>query len=477
MSFTQDILNVAYTQNNAISHKSSLNACLDLFSMGVSASIEQKEILILKALEEDPITAIKVVLSLRDVRHGMGNKDIARTMHDIVLSFFKNENDDFLIRYYKLLPYLPELGSWKDVYNLYGKKHNLNMEILKLVDSAIGSKNQLASKWFPRQSQFHKDYAEYSHSDIGTIRRQIAHLTQVVETQMCSQQWHEINYSQVPSIANKKYNKAFKRNDSSRYEDFLNHAVRGEVKVNSSVLYPHEIVYKARQHNNTEQKQANALWANLPNYMEENQMNILPIIDTSGSMNSIVYKPYSCLDIAIGLGLYFAEHNTGDFRDIWCNFSDRPTFMKLEGKTITQRVKNLDYDNWNMSTNLQAVFDMILSISIKNPKSCPKIILIVSDMEFNSTLGYGTNFKAIKEKYANAMLELPTIVFWRVDIKNVQQPVTQHESGAILINGYSASIMKLICSMDIKSIQDITPLNMMHKTLERYSFVDNIFSK
>jgi len=332
-------------------------------------------------------------------------------------------------------------------------------------------------EWFPRQSQFHKDYAEYSHSDIGTIRRQIAHLTQVVETQMCSQQWHEINYSQVPSIANKKYNQAFKRNDSSRYEDFLNQVVRGETKVNSSVLYPHEIVYKARQYNDIEQIQANALWTNLPNYMEENQMNILPIIDTSGSMGSIVYKPYSCLDIAIGLGLYFAEHNTGDFKDIWCNFSDRPTFMKLEGKTITQRVKNLDYDNWNMSTNLQAVFNMILPISVKNPESCPKIILIVSDMEFNATLGYGTNFEAIKEKYANAMLELPTIVFWRVDIKNIQQPVTQHESGAILINGYSASIMKLMCSMDIKSIQDITPLNMMHKALERYSFVNNIFSK
>ena len=50
MTFTQLITNIAYTSNNAISNKSSLLACLDLFSMGVSASEEENKELIKKDL-------------------------------------------------------------------------------------------------------------------------------------------------------------------------------------------------------------------------------------------------------------------------------------------------------------------------------------------------------------------------------------------------------------------------------------------
>lgn len=68
MTFTQSITNTAYTSNNAISNKSSLSACLDLFSMGVSSSEEEKKELIKKAMIEDLPTAIKIVMYLRDPR-------------------------------------------------------------------------------------------------------------------------------------------------------------------------------------------------------------------------------------------------------------------------------------------------------------------------------------------------------------------------------------------------------------------------
>ena len=472
--FVKELLNITKTQNGAVTHKSSLNACLDLFSMGVSGN---KAFLIEAALKEDPITAIKVVLYLRDCRGGQGNKDIAREFHKVVLTKLQ-EYGAFMTGYYKLLPYLPELGSWKDVYDLYGRNATLNKEILNLVQDAISNENGLAAKWFPRQSQFHKDFSEHCRLNIGATRRLIAKLTKVVETQMCNAEWHEINYSQVPSVANKKYNKAFKRNDSSRYELFLNKAVAGEVKVNAAQLYPHEIAYKAKRGGTVESKQADALWKNLPNYMAGNQVNILPVIDTSGSMSSQAYSPYSCMDIAIGLGLYFSEHNTGEFKDVWCNFDTNPAFKKLTGSTLSERVRTLDYVNWSGSTNIQAVFDTILPIAVRNPETCPKAIIIVSDMEFNEANRRGvTNFEAIKAKYAAAGLVAPTVIFWRVDVKVSQQPVTAHSTGAVLINGFSPAIMKLLCSLDLDALENITPLNLMYKALEKYSFVDSIYTK
>ena len=60
MTFTKSITNATHTLNGALSNKSSLSACLDLFSMGVSSS--DKQSLIKAALLEDPPSAIKTVM-------------------------------------------------------------------------------------------------------------------------------------------------------------------------------------------------------------------------------------------------------------------------------------------------------------------------------------------------------------------------------------------------------------------------------
>ena len=84
-NFTKSLCNTAYTSNNAISNKSSLSACLDLFSMGVSSS--DKQALVKAALLEDLPLAIKTIMYLRDPRdQGQGSKDIARAFHTIAMT-------------------------------------------------------------------------------------------------------------------------------------------------------------------------------------------------------------------------------------------------------------------------------------------------------------------------------------------------------------------------------------------------------
>ena len=467
-TFLQNALNTTTTANGAKTYKSSLSACLDLFSMGVNSN--SKEQLILSALAEDPVLATKVVLYLRDIRSGQGNKDIARAFHKAVLN---NKTAVTVEKLIKILPHLPEVGSWKDVYNLYGMNNKLDKAILNLVSDALTNGNSLCAKWFVRQSKFHKDLAKFSGLDVGAVRRWVTSLTSVVETAMCNKQWHTINYEHVPSRANLVYSKAFLRNDSSRRQDFLSKAEKGKVSIKASTLYPHEIIY------NVYDKSMEALWKALPNYMEGSETyNILPIVDTSSSMTTTINgSSISCMTLAVALGLYVSERNEGAYKDIVCTFHSRPTLAKIQGKTLAERVNNTRRIPWGGDTNLQATFDMLLENSIGATKAdLPKVVLLISDMEFNSCdRNYRSNFAAIKAKYTAAGLPMPVIVFWRVDVKVAQQPVTKHETGAILINGYSPSILKSILSMDIESLESITPLNMMLKTVaEKYPFVDKI---
>ena len=482
-SFVNAITNLTETQNGALSYKSSLNKCLDLFSMAVTSSIKKQ--FLEEALKEDPRLAFKIVLYLRDVRNGQGNRDIMRAFHETMMS---SSDKALFSKYLELFPYLADIGAWKDVYELYGLNTWVDTIILHLVNSQlrkdIDSKNchSLCAKWFPINKKingksFHNDFAEFSKLSVSAVRRTIVSLRTTVEQPMCAKEWQSINYSTVPSKANAKYAEAFLRNDKKRRSEFLQKATSGEVKMNSSVLYPHEIVHTLKKSSET----ADALWANLPDYMAESEsFSILPIIDLSGSMDTSIYgSTISCMEVAIGLGLYFAEHNNGDFKDVWCNFSSTPNFYKLNGNTLSKRVKNLDYNNWGQTTNLQAVFDLMLTTYDRTQvkEDLTKVVLIVSDMEFNSATKYRTNFEAIKEKYQNAGLEVPVVVFWRVNTMVNQQPVTILDSGTILVNGFSPNFIKLMLKMDLGTLRNMTPLNMMLETVEpMYPFVDELFN-
>ena len=470
MTFTQLITNIAYTSNNAISNKSSLSACLDLFSMGVSAS--DKHSLIKAALLEDLPLAVKTVMYLRDPRNsGQGNRDIARAFHSVVQSLLVDPA--FKLAYLELLPHLPEMGSWKDLYELYDTADSdVKATILQIVTKALQAEDRLANKWFPRQSQIHHDIADLWGQPVGFIRKYVAHHSRTVEQFMCHKFWDRIDYSSIPSRANLIYSKAFLRNDSERRQQFLTDAIAGKVKANSSVLYPHEVLKQVWSDADT----AEALWKNLPAY--SSNINILPVIDVSGSMNTPAYSKYSCMDIAMGLGMYFAEHNTGTYRDLYCTFASKPTFNYLTGSSLYQRAYNLREADWSGSTNLQAVFDNLLQHSLKYPFSdLPKAVILISDMEFDEASSSQTNFEAIATKYKAAGLERPTLIFWRVDVKLNQQPVTFDDNGTILINGYSPAIMKTILSLDMDELANITPMNLFLRAVnvDKYSFVDTIF--
>ena len=189
----------------------------------------------------------------------------------------------------------------------------------------------------------------------------------------------------------------------------------------------------------------NATWASLPSF--DSSENALAVIDTSGSMYCGA-EPVPAT-VALSLGLYFAEHNTGAFRNHFIEFSARPQLIEIKGETFADRLRYVASFNEVANTNLEAVFDMILNAAVKNnvPSSeLPAKLIIISDMEFDCCVddASAVNFKNAQKKYEACGYKLPQIIFWNVASRNRQQPVTQNEQGVALISGVTPRIFSMV---------------------------------
>lgn len=94
-------------------------------------------------------------------------------------------------------------------------------------------------------------------------------------------------------------------------------------------------------------------------------------------------KPIS---VAFSLAIYFAERNSGDFKNHFITFSCNPQLVEIKGKDIYEKVKYCETFAECANTDIQAVFDLVLSTAVKNktlPEDMPSNLYIISDMEFD----------------------------------------------------------------------------------------------
>ena len=287
------------------------------------------------------------------------------------------------------------------------------------------------------------------------FRHYIVSRSATVEQEMCAKKWENINYSTVPSRAGMLYKKAFIKHDEVRYVDYISSVLKGEKKINASVLYPNELVARAK---NDRSDAYEAMWNALPDYMEGSAERILPICDTSGSMTG------TPMEVSVGLGMYISERTRGPFKDMFMTFSERPMLQQLSG-TFLERMEQLDDADWGGSTDLQRTFEEVLKYALKNDvpeDQMPTKLLIISDMQFDeATDNTGTNFEAIQKKYRDAGYHMPSIIFWNVRGVFTDTPITKDDKNVALVSGYSPSILKSILKGDV-----ITPEGMMHLTVD-----------
>jgi hypothetical protein len=466
----------AVTANGAVTNSSSLNKNVDLFFLAGASRGKDITPTFVGALVEDSEVAIRVLEWVRDARGGAGERETFRKLFAYVL-----KNEPALAS--RLLLKVPELGRWDDVFVVFGTP--LEREALRLIAAGLkdASQSGLCAKWMPRQGAEANKIRSYLKLTPKEYRKLLVGLSNTVEQKMCAREWDGIVYPHIPSVAAGRYQKAFLKHDPKGYADYKAKLVTGEAKINAGAVYPYDVI---RSLNNGDKVVANAQWAALPNYLEGSDENIMPVVDVSGSMGSVAAGSVTALDVAISLGLYVSERMGGVFKDQFVTFSGAPEMLHLKGN-LQQRYDQMARSNWAMNTDLGAVFKLILNAAVKSKvdqKEMPTKLVILSDMEFDACVTTGSTQTAgryssggspvsvsamefIEAEYTAAGYKIPQVVFWNLNGRSGNSPVTYNKVGAALISGFSPSIMKSVLGGE-----EMTPISIMLKTvmIKKYDF-------
>jgi len=452
---------VATTANGATTHSTSFSNCVDLFFLaGASRRMSETNIIhaFCRARAENKQLAWRIVLWARDCRGGAGEKRFFRVIGKFALEHFSDEWEHIAIA-------IPEVGSWKDLFLIEEpNKNNLNFLAVQLQES----KNKgLLAKYFPRKGKWFTAMHKYLGWTPKALRKFLVSETKVVEHLICKNQIGLINYSAVPSVAMNRYKNLFDRKDGSRFNTYIQDVLEGKSKINSSVLFPNNIISPLLNNDWYEPslEKVNAIqaqWDALPDYMEGSTERILPVCDVSGSMWGLP------MEVSVALGLYISERNKGIFKDAVMTFHSRPDMHRIKGSTIQDRVNCLSNASWGMSTDLQKTFQVILDTAVKNAIAeyeMPNKLLIISDMEFDQA-GDNTNLEGIRDQYEVAGYTLPEIVFWNVNGRPGNVPARSSEKGIGLVSGFSPAILKTILAGQV-----VDPTQLMRDAvdIERYS--------
>lgn len=467
----QEDNNVKLTENGDKSYRSTLNKVLDMFAFGGAyrnRSTEDCILLFKNAFEEDEILAVKCLFYLRDIRGGQGER---RYFREIIRWLGYNHSEVVL----RNLENIAEYGRWDDFYSLVGTPienkvfeflyHQLALDVECKTPSLLAKwlKSENTSSVRSRQlgeitrKHFKMTPKQYRKT-LSTLRERI----NIVERLMSSNRWNEIEFDKIPSKAGFKYRNAFARKDiiKAKYEKF---AKDKTTTVNADTLYPHDIAHMAFASSylpldSSERLMISKYWDNLPNYYNGNQENGIAIVDVSRSMLG------TPMEAAVSMGTYIADKAHGPFAGHFITFSAKPKLVKFEGVDIVDKLCRCKSADWGNNTNIQAVFDMLLNLGIKDnipPEDMPNRIYIFSDMEFDRCICSKDSencwfadclsksqidgvIEDAAKKWQAAGYEIPQIIFWNLCARNNTIPAIG--PGFSYISGFSPVMIEAILS-------------------------------
>lgn len=478
-------LNYGYTANGALTHRSTLNAVYDMFATGGAMRNADGDSIIYmfnNAYEEDPVYALKCLFYLRDITEGQGERRFFR----ICLHWLANNKPNVALN---CIPLVQKYGRYddlycyvdtpleKDMFNYMKKifKLDLQSETPSLLGKWLKSENasseltkELANKTRIAFGLSHKEYRKC----LSVLRKRI----NVLETLMSSDRWDEIEFDKIPSKAGLIYRNAFACKDitKERYKAFIENK---KTKVNAKALYPYDCVHQAikcKWDSSVERQAIEKYWDNLTDYFNGKSLNALAVVDTSGSMT------WGCggalpIDVAISLGMYFAEKAKGPFAHHYISFSSNPQLIKIKGEDFCDKVTRIYKTNLCANTNIAKTFDLILNTAIDNncsQEELPEHLIIISDMEFDYMVDdvkssrVETLLETIKRKWKEAGYDMPKLIFWNVNASTPNIPMEASDKNVTYVSGCSPVLFDAILS-------EKTGIDLMYEKLdsERYNFI------
>lgn len=441
--------------------------------------------LLAKSWSVNPLDTVKLIFHLRDCRGGKGEK---KQFHDC-LQWLLQHHPESLFRNLDNIPFFGSYKDWlvllgtaaeSDVLAHFALQLRQDKQLLESAEEKVRNTITLAAKWAPTEGCAHdrKFQAAAKMASALQVRKNayrkdylvpLRNHLRIVEAKMCAGNWEHINFSQVPSVALKRYKKAFSKHSPEKYQEFLARVKAGQAKMNVGRLHPHEILGSYLRHG-TPDETIEVQWKTFVENHRKKLVgfpNSLAIIDVSGSMYG---QP---LEVAVSLGLLIAECNVGAFHGKFVTFSSNPSLEELRGATTYEKVSNIAKSHWTQSTDLQKAFDLILATAKMfkvPPEHMPAQLIVLSDMQFDAAIRGNdkTNFQVIEDKYREAGYTRPRIVFWNLQGTSVDFPVASNVPNCALVSGFSGDLLSLFLDG-----LDLNPFQLMRKAIdvERYNRV------
>ena len=493
--------NVGTTENGARTHIASGSKLVDFFDAMGGKRHAPLEILPYfdAAWDEDPLNAMKLVFHLRNPRGGLGER---RVFDVLVKHLLESSCPHKRMAISANIHLMAKYGRWDDllIVHEFGRRapsvnedtpsviasrmllNQLSADLKQAADPEF--KVSLVAKWLPSENASSKGTRKLAHrlmkewgwntkkyrQALKVCRRALGDA--VVETKMSARQFEDIEFSNVCSKAGLNYREAFHKRSKVKYEKWLEDVKEGKVKVNASVLHPHEIAFQAAlvDHSPAQRMALDNAWNALPDYDLAGDAAV--VVDVSASMT---FEPVSGrtypIHVATALGLYLSERNRGLFHKHVITFDDEPQLVKLAEGDVVDKIKQLEDIPWGGSTNLQGTFDLILESAKKSKASnedMPKYIYIITDGEFNQMVDRHTetNYEAVKAKFADAGYDMPVLVFWNVQKRNASVAMKSNDYG-MLVSGFSPAILEAVMRAE-----EINPYDCMLAAIEPYYDVD-----
>ena len=515
-----------YTQNGALSYKNpshgEADGRLSLFFRGVrNLNTPQLYVFLNDCAKENLQDTFLLVFNLRDCRGGKGERSLGRKAF---VWLFINYPKEF----YKVVHLLPEYGRWDDLFVLWcrildlklsspehiaknyaSKKHSedvlseirdLQINLIKMFGNQLIQdrenmlQNQpisLCAKWAPSEKgSLNKKYdilsiicrvmkwspQEYRKLYISPLRNYL----QIVESLMCASKWDNIKFQSVPSNAMFKLRDAFNKHSPDNFNEWKLKLASGNTKINSKLLMPHEIIASLKKY-----EMCDVIIEQQWEVLEKNAINsksfdkALFVIDVSNSMQTWgwrqnnIPKNYFPIDIAVALGILGSHASQGPWHNHIITFHTSPELIVLPEESLWERYAIIKSIPWSGSTDIQKVFDLILTKATQeniSPSEMPEKIFIVSDMQFNHVENTKqTNLSALQNKYKTYNYTIPHLVFWNVVGDGSDFPSQNHQN-TTLISGFCPNIVR-----GVFQDSNISPYSIMRQIIDdpRYDAIRN----
>lgn len=477
---------------------------------------------------EKKILMLKLLANTRDIDEGKGEYALSLELLDVLFDLDERVGKEMLKRFVGFKSDEKPFGSWKDLkYFMNIRKErsvkcvDLYVEQMKLEEET--GNNSLVWKWSPREKSrkfgwifeeiakcYFAEFGKYDWNSKGVnkaktqLRKKISAKNRLLDTtqiKQCEKRWSNIDFNRVTSVTMNKQRGAFmnKKNIDTvdrveckkNLEKYMEDVKSGKIEMKGKNVGMIDFVKQALCcSNNMDKDILNEQWKS--NSKQTSKLGeIIPLIDTSGSMEIDEMKP---LLSAIGLGLRVAEKSKLGKRVM--TFNAKPEWIKLDDKEdFVADVKKIKTIPWGMNTNFHKAMDLILDtiVELKLPSEEVEnlILAVFSDMQFDSAeddlaseerFGSKTVREILEKKYHEAGMKIcgkpykvPKIIFWNLRVTE-GFPVLSYHDGYAMMAGYSPTALNEFSEDGLNGLQNFTPWNVLMKTLdkERYNLLSEL---